>query len=195
MGRKEARGILIAAAVLSLFINMLQWFGWVGWFLDTFIMSAIGLTALALGSAEAPGAKKYQVPPTTAEEIKQFVMAIIENRKARGTLIATVVLSVFFNIWLVEQSFAQLDWTELLSRTFLFCIFGFFSAMLAGWWLKGYALAFLVRQITLYTLHDTTAMLLAVHGSLVQAAESAGIDKHLLRPKEQFHGGRRDRLV
>lgn len=74
-------------------------------------------------------------------------------------------------------------------------IIGFILVAVAGAIFKGTWKAFFAQQVTLFPLHDATAMVLGVHSTLIQAAESVGIKRELLRPKEQFRGGRRDRLV
>lgn len=70
-----------------------------------------------------------------------------------------------------------------------------FLVGLAGKFLRGSWTAFYVRQLTLFEINDITAMTMAVHSSLLQAADAVGISTQLLRPKQQFRGGRRDRLI
>jgi len=73
----------------------------------------------------------------------------------------------------------------------------FFAVLVAGagLMLKRNPLAFFWRELTFFDADDITAMTLAVHKSLLQAIDAVGIDTQLLRVKEQFHGGRRDRLI
>ena len=65
----------------------------------------------------------------------------------------------------------------------------------AGLILKRNPLAFFRKELDAFDADDITAMTLAVHKSLLQAIDAVGIDIHLLRVKEQFRGGRRDRLI
>jgi hypothetical protein len=61
--------------------------------------------------------------------------------------------------------------------------------------LKRNPLAFFIKELDAFDADDIAAMTLAVHKSLLQAVDKVGIDIHLLRMKEQFRGGRRDRLI
>jgi hypothetical protein len=70
-----------------------------------------------------------------------------------------------------------------------------FLVGLAGKVVRGNWLGFFIKSLTPFDIDDITAMSLAVHHSLLEAADSVGISATLLRPKETFRGGRRDRLI
>ena len=73
----------------------------------------------------------------------------------------------------------------------------FFAIVVAGLGLalKRNPLAFFIKEITFFDADDISAMTLGVHKSLMQALDSVGISAQLLRRKEHFAGGRRDRLI
>jgi hypothetical protein len=75
-----------------------------------------------------------------------------------------------------------------------FIILGILVGLL-GLILRGNPLAFFLRDPDYFDAQDITAVTIAVDKTLRQAADSAGIDASLLRPKEQFRGGKRDRLI
>jgi hypothetical protein len=82
----------------------------------------------------------------------------------------------------------------------LFSIIGWFLpvavvALIAGRVMKGSFLAFFIEEIDLFAADDVTAMMFAVHKSLLKALDSAGLDTTLLRSKDQFTAGRRERLI
>lgn len=77
---------------------------------------------------------------------------------------------------------------------FLAMIFGG-MLMLAGLGLRGNPLAFFFRELDVFDADDIAAMTLGVHKSLLEAIDAVGINVKLLRVKEQFRGGRRDRLI
>ncbi|HID62880.1 MAG TPA: hypothetical protein EYP49_09115 [Anaerolineae bacterium] len=94
--------------------------------------------------------------------------------------------------WTGHTRFSFLGWivaTIGLSILFAFLVGG------AGLVVKRNPLAFFRKELDAFDADDITAMTLAVHKSLLQAIDVVGIDIHLLRVKEQFRGGRRDRLI
>jgi hypothetical protein len=56
-------------------------------------------------------------------------------------------------------------------------------------------LGLFIRRINEFVADDITAMMFAVHHSLLKALDKAGIEQELLRPKKEFHAGRRDRII
>ncbi len=70
-----------------------------------------------------------------------------------------------------------------------------FLVGLAGRFVRGNFLGFFLKQLSPFDVDDITAMQLAVHHSLLEAADVAGISQNLLRAKETFHGGQRQRLI
>jgi hypothetical protein len=67
--------------------------------------------------------------------------------------------------------------------------------MIAGFLFKRDVWAFLTKEIDLFEAHNIGAMVLAVDKTLRQAADTVGIHANLLRAKEQFRVGRRERLI
>jgi len=61
--------------------------------------------------------------------------------------------------------------------------------------LKGKASWYLKNYINEFVADDITAMMLATHHSILQATDLVGIDRSLLRAKEHFKAGQRDRLI
>jgi hypothetical protein len=115
-----------------------------------------------------------------------FVRPVWNQRVVLGILGAAVVLGLLgardsLSGWIAS--------TIGLSIFFVILVAG------AGLVLKRNPLAFFWRELTFFDADDITAMTLAVHKSLLQAVDAVGIDVQLLRVKEQFHGGRRDRLI
>lgn len=55
--------------------------------------------------------------------------------------------------------------------------------------------AFFIEEIDTFAADDVTAMTFAVHKSLLNAIDAAGLASSLLRRKETFKGGRRERLI
>ncbi len=91
-----------------------------------------------------------------------------------------------------RSSFSFSSW--IISTIGLSILFAFLVAC-AGFMLRRGFFGFFVKELDFFDADDITAMALAVHKSLLQAADTVGIDIHLLRVKEQFRGGRRDRLI
>jgi hypothetical protein len=68
-------------------------------------------------------------------------------------------------------------------------------ALIAGRVMKGSFLAFFVEEIDLFSADDVTAMMFAVHKSLLKALDTVGLDTSLLRSKDKFMAGRRERII
>lgn len=68
-------------------------------------------------------------------------------------------------------------------------VVGFAGRVFRGSWL-----GFFFKEVTPFDANDISAMNLAVHHSLLQAADVVGIDIHQLRAKELFRSGDRNRL-
>ena len=66
---------------------------------------------------------------------------------------------------------------------------------LAGLVMKRNPFYYFFKQLGVFEADDITAMGLTVHKGLLCALDGAGIDSKLLRIKEQFHGGSRERLI
>ncbi len=91
-----------------------------------------------------------------------------------------------------RSSFSLGGW--IVGTVGLAILFAFIIAA-AGAFLRRNPLAFFFKQLDFFDADDISAMSLAVHKSLLQAADAVGIDMQLLRTKQQFQGGRRDRLI
>jgi hypothetical protein len=173
--------VLSFLSILSdgIFFELFNWGKWIAFTMGFIVLGTVGGVALGAFEDEEKG--------TSSRDF-------IRSPKMLGFVSIAAILAFIF-VLMADDFLVWFNWIGMVGLTVGFSIIGSIGTAVAGLFLKGSALAFFVRQITLYTLHDTTAMLLAVHHSLVQAAENAGIPKQTLRPKEQFHGGRRDRLV
>jgi hypothetical protein len=68
-------------------------------------------------------------------------------------------------------------------------------ALIAGRFMRGSFLAFFIEEIDHFAADDVTAMMFAVHKSLLKAVDSVGLDASTLRPKERYTGGRRERII
>lgn len=66
---------------------------------------------------------------------------------------------------------------------------------IVGSFLKGSFTAFFIRQLNMFDAEDIRAMCMVTHRSLLEAADTVGIQLQILSRKEQFFGGRRDRLI
>lgn len=82
-----------------------------------------------------------------------------------------------------------------LLGTIFNCLWIGFLIGLAGKIIHGSWLHFYIKQLTPFDTDDITAMSLAVHHSLLQSADVAGINAQLIRPKGEFRGGQRNRLI
>lgn len=70
-----------------------------------------------------------------------------------------------------------------------------FLVGLAGRIIRGNWIPFFVKQLSPFDVDDITAAQLAVHNSILEAVDMVGIDAKLLRVKETFRGGQRERLI
>lgn len=68
-------------------------------------------------------------------------------------------------------------------------------ARILGKVLRGSAKAFFMEEIDHFAADDVTAMMFAVHHGLMKAIDAAGLDSSLLREKETFRAGRRERII
>jgi|GEM_PF-1750696 ribosomal protein L40E len=68
-------------------------------------------------------------------------------------------------------------------------------ALTLGKMLRGSAKAFFVEEIDHFAADDVTATMFAVHHGLMKAIDAAGLDSSLLRAKETFKAGRRERII
>jgi hypothetical protein len=66
---------------------------------------------------------------------------------------------------------------------------------LAGLVLKRSFWAFFKEEYSHFRADDVTAMGLAIHHSLIEGLDYIGVDRALIRPKEQFRAGRRERII
>ena len=74
-------------------------------------------------------------------------------------------------------------------------IFIAFLVAVVGYFAKGNALAFFIKELTAFDASDIGAMSLAVHKSVVLALDSIGINVKTLRLKEVFKAGGQGRLI
>ena len=122
-----------------------------------------------------------------------FIRPIVYMAVLLGILGAAALVAAFRQeVWTGRTTFNfsyWIGWTIILSMLFAVLV------AIAGLVLKRRALAFFIKELDAFDAHDITAMTLAVHKSLLQALDAVGIDIHLLRVKERFLGGRRDRLI
>jgi hypothetical protein len=70
-----------------------------------------------------------------------------------------------------------------------------FFVGLAGLVLRRSFWAFFREEYNHFRADDITAMTLAVHHSILEGLDSIGVDRALVRPKEQFRAGRRERII
>jgi len=78
-------------------------------------------------------------------------------------------------------------------------ITGFFGiamvALILGKVLRGSAKAFFMEEIDRFAADDVTATMFAVHHGLLKSIDAAGLDSSVLREKETFKAGRRERII
>jgi hypothetical protein len=83
----------------------------------------------------------------------------------------------------------------ILLVSFIFhCVWMSVAVGFAGRVFRGGWLGFFFKELTPFDANDIAALTLAVHHSLLQAADVVGIDVHQLRAKELFRSGERNRL-
>lgn len=68
-------------------------------------------------------------------------------------------------------------------------------ALILGKVLRNSALAFFIQEIDMFVADDITAAMFAAHHSLLLAVDEVGLDASLLRKKESFRAGRRERII
>jgi len=86
-----------------------------------------------------------------------------------------------FSIWFATF----LGWSGLIG----------IGALILGAVLRGSRKVFFIEEIDAFAADDITAMMLAVHQSLQCAIVEARLDASLLRPKEHFTAGRKERII
>jgi hypothetical protein len=103
----------------------------------------------------------------------------------------------------LDNRFTQgFGWTQIVGAvggtgcfTLVLIIFLVILVGIAGQLTKGHALAFFIKELTVFDADDIGAMSLAVHKSVLHALDSVGISVQILRLKEQFRAGSRERLI
>jgi zinc-ribbon domain len=87
------------------------------------------------------------------------------------------------------------SFTGWILGTVAWSIFVGLLIVAAGVAFKRNPLAFFFKQLDEFDADDIGATMLAVHKSLLHAIDAVGIDTKLLRVKEQFRAGQRDRII
>jgi len=101
------------------------------------------------------------------------------------------VLSLLVQLF-SEDSYPVIMWLSgTIGGTLGICIL----VALAGLVLRGNFWAFFQEEFNHFRADDLAAMTLAVHHSLLEGLDSIGVDRDLIRPKEQFRAGRRERII
>lgn len=113
--------------------------------------------------------------------IKWRNIAIMAGVAAVLAIFAAYSGRFYFEIWI----FAFLGWALLIAL----------GASILGAILRGSRKAFFIEELDTFSADDITAMMFAVHQSLLSAIDTAGIDASLLRPKEHFAAGRKERII
>ncbi len=125
-----------------------------------------------------------------------FVRPIVNKAVLWAILGAAALFGLFtafgHDPWTGRTTFSFGGWVG--ATVGLGILFAFLLALGGLVW-KRDLLAFFVKKLDFFDADDITAMTLAVHKSLLEAVDAVGIDVHLLRMKEQFLGGRRDRVI
>lgn len=124
----------------------------------------------------------------------------------KSLLIAIVIFAGITNIFwgiggLIGGIESEKFWV-FLSGLFGWVIGTAFSAIgicilvgVAGLILKRSFWAFLTYEYNHFRADDIAAMMFAVHHSILEGLDSIGVDRALIRPKEQFLAGRRERVI
>jgi hypothetical protein len=68
-------------------------------------------------------------------------------------------------------------------------------ALILGKTMRNSTLSFFIQEIDLFAADDITAMMFGAHHALLGALDGVGIDTTLLRKKESFYAGRRERVI
>jgi len=101
---------------------------------------------------------------------------------------ASVVLSLLFQL-------GDFDfWGWLIGTISLVISIAFFVGV-AGWVLKRSFWAFFRHEYSLFRADDVTAMVFATHHSVLEGLDHIGIDQAMIRPKEEFRAGQRERII
>lgn len=69
------------------------------------------------------------------------------------------------------------------------------GAAVFGRVMGGSFLAFFMEEIDLFAADDVTAMIIAIHKSILASIDAVGLKASLLHPKEHFTAGRRERVI
>ncbi|MCU0485541.1 MAG: zinc ribbon domain-containing protein [Anaerolineales bacterium] len=119
-----------------------------------------------------------------------FVRTVIKWRNILIMIGIAAVLSLL--ITLMGGDFNFIMW---LMATAVWSIAIFIGAGFAGKIMRNSRLAFFIEEIDLFTSDDITAMMFVVHKSLMKALDAAGLDSSILREKEHYAAGRRERII
>jgi len=96
------------------------------------------------------------------------------------------------NGWTGKSEFSFMGW---IFSTLGWVIGGAILVAIAGFIARRNAFAFFFKQLDVFDVDDIGAMGLDVHKGLMRALDSVGISSQLLRIKEQFHAGSRERII
>lgn len=125
-----------------------------------------------------------------------FIRPLWNDTVIVGIICAAILLGLMFstsrNPFTGHTEFSFVNW--IIATIVLSLCFAVLVAM-AGSAVKHNPLGFLIKELDAFDADDIGATMLAVHKSLLHAIDSTGIDIKLLRAKEQFRAGKRDRLI
>lgn len=96
------------------------------------------------------------------------------------------------NGWTGESEFSFIGW---IFSTMGWVIGGAILMGIAGFLTRRNIFAFFFKQLDIFDIDDIGAMGLDVHKGLLCALDSVGINSRVLRMKEQFHAGSRERII
>lgn len=96
------------------------------------------------------------------------------------------------NAWTGRTDFSVIGW---IISTISWLVGGAVLVALTGFITKRNILAYFFLQLDAFDIDDIGAMGLDVHKGLLRGLDSVGISSQLLRIKEQFHAGSRERII
>lgn len=106
---------------------------------------------------------------------------------------------IMLGVAAVLAIFPAIDAYSKFTRWFTGTIGGFLGicvlVAILGKILRGSAKAFFMEEIDHFAADDITATMFAVHHGLMKAIDEVGLDASLLRKKETFKAGRRERII
>jgi hypothetical protein len=109
----------------------------------------------------------------------------------RAVFIVIAILAILVGLWAWSMSDFSGFLGGMIGTAVVLCLgvvgAGVVRARDPMWFFK--------RNPNFFEMQDNTELTFAVHHALVKSADSVGIRASMLRLKEQFHGGQRDRLV